>query len=92
VGVEVKFHLSSKLTGINEEVQKIELEKDISLRQLLFVLGEKYPVFAQNFLPSLDLQSMKLPLLILINSKSSNLQHTVKPEDRIDIFLIGAGG
>ena len=88
----MKFHLSSKLTGINEGLQKIELERGVSLREFLCVIGERYPVFAKNFLRFPDSQKMKIPLLILINSKSSNLEHTVEPEDRIDIFLIGAGG
>jgi len=92
VGVKVKFHLSSKITGVNEGLQKIELERGVSLSEFLCVLGERYPVFAKNFLCFPDSQKMKIPLLILINSKSSNLEHTVEPEDRIDIFLIGAGG
>ena len=94
--IKVKFHLSSKLTGINEDELNMELEKEISLEEFLNLLGEKYPVFGKNFIYSLgargDSIKVKIPLLIMINNKYSGLKQTIKQGDVIEIFLFAAGG
>jgi len=90
--IKVKFHLPSKLTGINEDKLTIELKKEISLKEFLDLLGEKYPAFAKNFLTSLDAKKRIVPFLVLINSKSSSLKQTIKQGDDIQIFPLVAGG
>ena len=90
--IKVKFHLPSKLTGINEDKLTIELKKEISLKEFLDLLGEKYPAFAKNFLTSLNSKKRIVPFLVLINSKSSSLKQTIKQGDDIQIFPLVAGG
>ena len=49
--IKVKFHLPSKLTGINEGEVSMELKKEISLKEFLDSLGEKCPLHClDNFL------------------------------------------
>jgi len=90
--IKVKFHLPSKLTGINEGEVSMELKKEISLKEFLDLLGEKYPAFAKNFLTSLDTKKRIVPFLVLINSKSSSLKQTIRQGDDIQIFPMVAGG
>ncbi|MBA7623715.1 hypothetical protein ES703_31114 [subsurface metagenome] len=74
----------------------MELEKEIFLEAFLHLLGEKYPVFGKNFIYSLgareDVKKVRIPLLIMINNKSSGLNQTIKQGDVIEVFLIAAGG
>ncbi|HEC65703.1 MAG TPA: hypothetical protein ENI23_10430 [bacterium] len=96
MSIKVKFHLSSSLTGTDAEELNMELKKEISLKEFLNLLGKKYPVFGKNLISSLDakknIKKTVLPLLILINSKSSNLKQTIKQGDDIEIFPLVAGG
>ena len=90
--VKVRVHLSQRLTGINDNEIGIELRNEISIREFLSLLGERYPVFAKNFLGFFEKRNMTIPLLVLINKKSSSLEQTIRHGDYIDMFLIAAGG
>ena len=90
--VKVRVHLSQRLTGINDSEIGIELGNEISIREFLSLLGERYPVFAKNFLGFFEKRNMIIPLLVLINKKTSSLKHKIRNGDDIDIFLIAAGG
>lgn len=70
----------------------MELKKEISLKEFLDLLGEKYPTFAKNFLTSLDAKKRIVPFLVLIDSKSSSLKQTIRQGDDIQIFPLVAGG
>jgi hypothetical protein len=90
--VIVRFHLSQTLTGISDDEIGMELNGELSLREFLSLLGERYPVFARNFLSFLRKRNMRMPLLTLVNKESSSLDQTIRHGDCIDMFLIAAGG
>ena len=94
--IKIKFHLSSKLTGIDKDELNMKLDREISSEECLNLLGKKYPVFGKNFTSSFgttaDAENGRIPLLIMINNKSSGLKETIKQGDVVDIFLIAAGG
>jgi molybdopterin converting factor small subunit len=90
--IKVKFHLPSTLTGINKKELSIELKREISLKELLDLLGGEHPDFARNFLSSLDSKKVKVPFLILVNNKSVRLEDPIKSGDNIEIFPSVAGG
>lgn len=94
--IKVKFHLSSKLTGIDKDELNMKLDREISSEEFLNLLGKRYPVFGKNFTSSFgtiaDAKKWRIPLFIMINNKSSGLKETIKQGDVIDIFLIAAGG
>jgi molybdopterin converting factor small subunit len=90
--VTVKFHLSARLTGTEEDELTIVLQEGVSIDELYRLLGRRYPVFAENFLSARERKNRKIPLLAVVNRKSISLNQKIKHGDYVDIFLIAAGG
>jgi hypothetical protein len=77
---------------MEENLLEMEIGREISMRELYELLGERFPAFEENLLVPYRGNNRIAPLLAMVEGRSCSMDQKIHHGDAVELYLIAAGG